>query len=49
MLLDRGVVFSHEAMREWEAKLAPVLSEILLSSGAVVRGGVGIATKPILK
>jgi putative transposase len=29
MFLDRGVVFTHEAVREWEAKLAPVLSETL--------------------
>jgi putative transposase len=27
--LERGVVFTHEAVREWEAKLAPVLSETL--------------------
>src|SRR4051794_12326933 len=25
MFLVRGIVFSHEAVREWEAKLAPVL------------------------
>lgn len=29
MFLDRGVLFTHEAVREWEAKLAPMLSEIL--------------------
>ena len=29
MFLDRGVVFTHEAVREWETKLAPVLSETL--------------------
>jgi len=29
MFLDRGVVFTHEAVREWEAKLAPLLSEAL--------------------
>ena len=29
MFLERGVVFTHEAVREWEAKLAPVLSEPL--------------------
>src|SRR3954469_15292263 len=27
MFLQRGLVFSHEAVREWEAKLAPVLAE----------------------
>ena len=26
MFLIRGMVFSHEAVREWEAKLAPVLA-----------------------
>jgi putative transposase len=29
MFLDRGVVFTHEAVREWEMKLAPVLSGTL--------------------
>jgi len=29
MFFDRGVIFTHEAVREWEAKLAPVLSETL--------------------
>ena len=29
MLLDRGILFTHEAVREWEAKLAPTLSETL--------------------
>ena len=29
MFLDRGIVFTHEAVREWETKLAPVLSETL--------------------
>ena len=27
--LQRGIVFSHEAVREWEAKLAPVLADEL--------------------
>ena len=26
MFLQRGIVFSHEAVREWEAKLTPVFS-----------------------
>ena len=26
MFLQRGIVFSHEAVREWEAKLAPVVA-----------------------
>jgi putative transposase len=29
MFLDRGVVFTHEAVREWEMKLASVLSDTL--------------------
>src|ERR671933_1985839 len=29
MFLQRGLVFSHEAVREWEAKLAPVLADEL--------------------
>src|ERR687892_825657 len=29
MFLERGLVFTHEAVREWEAKLAPVLTDAL--------------------
>ena len=29
MFLLRGIVFSHEAVREWEAKLTPALAEDL--------------------
>ena len=29
MFLERGLVFTHEAVREWEAQLAPRLSETL--------------------
>jgi putative transposase len=29
MFLERGIVFTHEAVREWEAQLARVLSEML--------------------
>src|SRR5262247_1133441 len=29
MFLERGLVFTHEAVREWEAQLAPRLSEAL--------------------
>jgi putative transposase len=29
MFLERGLVFTHEAVREWEAQFAPVLSETL--------------------
>ena len=27
MFLIRGIVFTHEAVRDWEAKLAPVLTK----------------------
>jgi transposase-like protein len=26
MFLERGIVFSHEAVRQWEAKLTPMLT-----------------------
>jgi putative transposase len=29
MFLERGLVFTHEAVREWEAQLAPLLSDTL--------------------
>ena len=29
MFLIRGIVFSYEAVREWEAKLTPILSDEL--------------------
>ncbi len=29
MFLQRGIVFSHEAVREWEARLTPVLADEL--------------------
>jgi putative transposase len=29
MFFQRGIVFTHEAVREWESKLAPLLSETL--------------------
>jgi putative transposase len=29
MFLQRGMIFTHEAVREWESKLAPLLSEAL--------------------
>jgi transposase-like protein len=27
MFLIRGIVFTHEAVRDWEARLAPMLTE----------------------
>lgn len=38
MFLQRGLVFTHEAVRDWEAKLAPLLSETLRKRR---RGAVG--------
>jgi transposase-like protein len=29
MFLERGLVFTHEAVRDWEAQFAPLLSEML--------------------
>jgi putative transposase len=29
MFLQRGIVFTHETVRNWEARLAPVLTELL--------------------
>jgi transposase-like protein len=29
ILLLRGLIFSHEAVREWEAKIAPQLTDAL--------------------
>jgi transposase-like protein len=29
MFLQRGIVFTHEAVREWEIKLRPCLTETL--------------------
>src|SRR4028118_1800936 len=40
MSLLRGLVFSHEAVRDWEAKLAPVLAGAL-RRGPRGRGGAG--------
>ena len=40
MCLERGVRFTHEAVREWEAQLAPVLSETVRERQ---RGKVGVS------
>jgi putative transposase len=29
MFLQRGLIFTYEAVRDWEAKLAPLLSDVL--------------------
>jgi putative transposase len=38
MFLLRGIVFSHEVVRDWEAKLTP---RIFVDAGAAGWGGVG--------
>src|SRR5215204_6491270 len=43
MVLLRGLVFSHEAVREWEAKLAPALADELRRRRHG-RGGALVAT-----
>jgi len=43
MLLIRGLVFTHEAVRDWEAKLAPMLAEGLRKRRA--GNGAGISTR----
>jgi transposase-like protein len=40
MFLLRGIVFSHEAVRDWEARLAPILASSL-RQGRRGRGGAG--------
>ena len=40
MFLQRGIVFSHEAVREWEAKLTPALADELRQRRRG-RGGAG--------
>ncbi len=49
MFLERGLIFTHEAVREWEAKLAPVLSEILRKHRHGRGDGAGIVARPISK
>src|SRR4051794_41828957 len=48
MFLVRGLVFSHEAVREWEAKLTPALAEELRRRrrGGGGGGGGGGAAHP---
>jgi putative transposase len=41
MFLQRGIVFSHEAVREWEAKLAAVLADELRRRRRGKRGSRG--------
>src|SRR5688500_13723108 len=47
MFLIRGIVFTHEAVRDWEAKLAPLLAEALRKRRA--GNGAGTSTRPTSK
>jgi len=49
MFLERGLIFTHEAVREWEAQLAPVLSETLRKHRGDESGRVGTWMRPSLK
>src|SRR3954452_25098860 len=42
MFAIRGIVFSYEAVREWEAKLTPALAEDLRGAGAARWAAVGM-------
>ncbi len=37
MFLERGIVFTHETVRDWEAKLAPLMETRLNKSEAATR------------
>ena len=45
MFLIRGIVFSHEAVRDCEAKLTPALAEGCAVAGAARSGKVGMSTR----
>jgi putative transposase len=45
MFLIRGIVFSHEAVRDWEAKLTPALAEGLRRGRRGRIGRVGMSTR----
>jgi hypothetical protein len=47
MFLIRGIGFTHEAVRDWEAKLAPLLAEGLRKRRA--GNGAGTSTRPTSK
>jgi hypothetical protein len=46
MFLVRGLVFSHEAVRAWEAKLAPVLTEDSAADAVVASARAGTSMRP---
>ncbi len=46
MFLERGLAFTHEAVRDWEARLAPLLAEHLRAKRTGQRGSPGMSTTP---
>ena len=44
MFLIRGIVFTHEAVRDWEARLTPLIAEGLRQRRA--GNGAGTSTRP---
>ena len=46
MFLQRGITFTHEAVREWESKLAPRLSKALRKRCHGSVGQAGTWTRP---
>ena len=46
MFAIRGIVFSHEAVREWEAKLTPALAEDLRRRRRGKRAAAGMLMRP---
>jgi putative transposase len=49
MFLNRDIVFTHEAVRDWEAKLAPLLSKGLRKILVVTRGPITVTDTRIRK
>src|ERR1700690_2007453 len=49
MFLIRGIVFSHEAVRDWEAKLTPALLKVCAVADAARLGKAGTLTRPYIK
>src|SRR3954464_3060690 len=45
MFLIRGIVFSHEAVRDWEAKLTPHWLKVCAVAGAARSGRAGTSTR----
>jgi transposase-like protein len=46
MFLVRGIVFSHEAVRDWEGKLTPIMAMNFAAGAAAASAGAGTSTKP---